>query len=98
MADFLRISPWPTEEAYKKLQPFTVKSAIEIAEARGDPKIILVAVDDSLAEKDKQTSHMEAVDWHYDYLEGEKDRPRYKKGMAFIVVHLLVGANQQRIV
>ena len=49
-----------------------------------------MAVDDSIAEKDKQTSRLEAVDWHYDHLEGRKGRPRYKKGVAFIVVHILI--------
>jgi len=92
MADFLRISPWPTEEARRKLQRFMIKRALEIAEAKGDPRIILVAVDDSLAEKDKQTSRLEAVDWHYDHLEGRRGKPRYKKGMAFIVVHVLIGS------
>ena len=92
MADFLRISPWPTEEVRRRLQRFMVKRALEIAEAKGDPRIILVAVDDSIAEKDKQTSRLEAVDWHYDHLEGRKGKPRYKKGMAFIVVHVLIGS------
>jgi len=68
-----------------------VKRALEIAEAKGDPRIILVAVDDSIAEKDEQTSRLEAVDWHYDHLEERKGKPRYKKGMAFIVVHVLIG-------
>ena len=92
MADFLRISPWPTEEVRRRLQRFMVKRALEIAEPKGDPRIILVAVDDSIAEKDKQTSRLEAVDWHYDHLEGRKGKPRYKKGMAFIVVHVLIGS------
>ncbi len=33
----------------------------------------------------------EAVDWHYDHLEGKKGNPLYKKGMV-IVVHVLVGS------
>ncbi len=92
IADFLRISPWPTEDVRRRLQRFMVQRALEIAGAKGDPRVILVAVDDSIAEKDKQTSHLEAVDWHYDHLEGKKGNPLYKKGMAFIVVHVLVGS------
>ncbi len=57
---------------------------LEIAEAKGDPRVILVAVDDSIAEKDKQTSHLEAVDWHYDHLEGKKGNP-FTRGMAFML-------------
>ena len=91
MADFLRISPWDTETVRQGIRRFMVKRAVEIAEARGDPHLILIAVDDSIAEKDKQTSHLEAVDWHFDHLEGTKKRPRYKKGMAFLVVHVLIG-------
>jgi hypothetical protein len=91
MADFLRLSPWDTEMVRRQMQRFMVKRAVEIAEARGDPKLILIAVDDSIAEKDKQTSRLEAVDWHFDHLEGTKKQPRYKKGMAFLVVHILIG-------
>ncbi len=69
-----------------------LKRAVAIAEAKGDLKLILIAIDDSIADKDKQTSHLEAVDWHYDHLEGTKKRPRYKNGMAYVVVHLLIGS------
>jgi len=92
MADFLRISPWPTETGRHQLQRFMVKRAVAIAEAKGDLKLILIAIDDSIADKDKQTSHLEAVDWHYDHLEGTKKRPRFKKGMAYVVVHVLIGS------
>ncbi len=47
---------------------------------RVTPEVILVAVDDSIAEKDKQTSHLEAVDWHYDHLEGRKATPFTRRG------------------
>jgi len=92
MADFLRLSPWPTAVVRQQLQGFMVSIAVAIAEAKGDPKLILMAIDDSIAEKDKQTSRLETVDWHYDHLESTKKRPRYKKGMAFLVVHVLIGS------
>ena len=92
MADFLRISPWSTPMTRRQMQRFMVKRAIEIAKAKGDPKLILIAIDDSIAEKDKQTRRLEAVDWHFDHLEGTKKRPRYKNGMAFLVVHVLIGS------
>jgi len=40
----------------------------------------------------KQTSCLEAVDWHYGHLEGRKGKPRYKKRMAFILLHVLIGS------
>jgi hypothetical protein len=92
MADFLRISPWPTETVRQQLRRFMVKRAVAIAEIKGDLKLILIAIDDSMADKDKQTSHLEAVDWHYDHLEGTKKHPRYKNGMAYVVVHVLIGS------
>jgi len=92
MADFLRISPWSSAKVRRKLQRFLVLRAVEIAKAKGDSRVILIAVDDSIAQKDEHTSHLEVVDWHYDHLKGKKGRPRYKKGMAFVVVHVLVGS------
>jgi len=62
MADFLHLSLWDTEMVRRQMQRFMVKRAVEIAEARGDPKLILIAVDDSIAEKHIQTSGLEAVD------------------------------------
>ncbi len=49
----------------RKLQRFLVRGAVEIAEAKGDSRVILIAVDDSI---------------------------RTWKGMAFVVVHVLVGS------
>ena len=60
-----------------------VKRALEIAEAKGDPRIILVAVDDSIAEKDEQTSRLEAVDWHYDHLGRQGRQTPLQKGNGF---------------
>ncbi len=92
IADFLRISPWPTEDVRRRLQRFIVQRAWKSPRPKVTPGSSWSPVDDSIAEKDKQTSHLEAVDWHYDHLEGKKGNPLYKKGMAFIVVHVLVGS------
>ena len=92
MADFLRISPWSMPMTRRQVQRFMVQRAIEIAKAKGDPRLIFIAVDDSIAEKDKQTHRLEAVAWHFDHLKGTTRRPLYKNGMAFLVVHVLIGS------
>ena len=61
MADFLRISPWCAEEARARLRANQVAWAI--AQAEHTPKIIYINLDDSLGEKDKDTRHLEPVDW-----------------------------------
>ena len=48
MADFLRISPWDTDKMRRRMQRFLIKRAVEIAEARGDLKRILVTIEDSM--------------------------------------------------
>ncbi len=92
MADFLRISPWSTGTVRYQLQRSMVQRAVAIAEAKGDLQLILIAVDDSIADKDKQTSCLESVDWHYNHLEGTRKRPHYQNGMAYVVVHVLIGS------
>ncbi|MBC7252204.1 MAG: transposase, partial [Anaerolineae bacterium] len=39
------------------------------AERIGAPKVIYINIDDSLGEKDKDTRHLEPVDWFFDHSE-----------------------------
>jgi hypothetical protein len=86
-ADFLRISPWSAAEARDALRCHQVRWLLELAQARGLPKVLYVNLDDSLGKKDKHTSHIEPVDWFHDHNESTPRQPRYRKafwGMATI--------------
>jgi hypothetical protein len=75
IADFLRISPWQAEDA---------RGAIAQAECTGAPKVIFINIDDSLGEKDKDTCHLEPVDWFHDHGESTKNKPRFKKAFCYL--------------
>jgi hypothetical protein len=89
-ADFLRISPWCAEDARAALRANQVAWAIAQAERTGAPKIIYINIDDSLGEKDKDTRHLEPVDWFHDYGESTKNKPRFKKAFCYLECTLCI--------
>jgi len=91
MADFLRISPWCTEETHTALRVNQVTWIIAEAKRLQTPKIIYINLDDSLGEKDKHTRHLEPVDWFHDHTESTKRQPRFKNGFCFLVCTLHIG-------
>jgi hypothetical protein len=90
-ADCLRVSPWTAENLRTPLHAFEVRDLIARAEAAGEPKIIWVSIDDSLAEKDKNTHHLDLVDFHHDHLEGARKKAIYKNGAAYVVCKIQIG-------
>ena len=74
-ADFLRISPWSAAEARDALRRHQVTWLLELAQARGLPKVLYVNLDDSLGKKDKHTAHIEPVDWFHDHNESTPASP-----------------------
>jgi len=72
MADFLRISPWKVAEVRNALRLHQVNWAVAQAERLGPPKVLHINIDDSLGEKDKDTRHLEPVDWFHDHSESTK--------------------------
>lgn len=93
MADFLRISPWQANEVRAALRAHQVAWLIAEAERIGAPKVIYINIDDSLGEKDKDTRHLEPVDWFFDHSENTKTKPRYKNGFCYAVCTMRVGPN-----
>src|SRR5438477_8370168 len=83
-ADFLRISPWSAEEVRTALRRHQVQWLVAEAQRRGLPKILYVNLDDSLGKKDKQTSHVEPVDWFHDHNESTPRQPRYHKAFCYL--------------
>jgi hypothetical protein len=91
VADFLRISPWSADAVRAALRADQVAWAIAQAKRLGLPKVIYINNDDSLGEKDKNTRHLEAVDWFHDHSESSKRKPRFKKGFCYPVCTLRIG-------
>ena len=91
MADFLRISPWQAEDVRAALRVNQVAWAIAQAERTGAPKVIYINIDDSLGEKDKDTRHLEPVDWFHDHSESTKNKPRFKNGFCYLECTLRIG-------
>ena len=83
-ADFLRISPWSVAETRDALRRHQAMWLLELAQARGLPKVLYVNLDDSLGKKDKQTSHIEPVDWFHDHNESTPRQPRYHKAFCYL--------------
>ncbi|MCL5959530.1 MAG: transposase [Chloroflexi bacterium] len=91
IADFYRISPWNSNTVRRQLQSFLVNWAIgQLSVDRS--LIIRISLDDSIAEKDKGTRHLEPVDWHYDHIESKKGRPRYKNGLSYVDCAVKIGS------
>jgi hypothetical protein len=91
MADCLRISPWCAEDVRTALRTDQVAWAIAQAERTGASRVIYINIDDSLGEKDKNTRHLEVVDWFHDHSESTKNRPRYKNGFCYLECTLRIG-------
>src|SRR5215831_15365648 len=83
-ADFLRISPWSATEVRRILRRHQVEWLVAEAQRRGLPKVLYVNLDDSLGEKDKQTAHLEPVDWFHDHNESTPCQPRYQKAFCYL--------------
>jgi hypothetical protein len=90
-ADFLRISPWSVAELRDALRRHQVTWLLELAQARGLPKVLYVNLDDSLGKKDKHTSHIEPVDWFHDHNESTPSQPRYHKAFCYLECTLRAG-------
>src|SRR6516225_5784239 len=90
-ADFLRISPWSATETRDALRCHQVEWLVAEAHRRGLPKILYVNRDDSLGKKDKQTAHLEPVDWFHDHNESTPSQPRYHKAFCYLECTLRAG-------
>jgi hypothetical protein len=91
MADFLRISPWKAEDVRSALRISQVQWAIVQAERQGLPKVLYINIDDSLGEKDRDTRHLEPVDWFHDHSESTKSKPVFKNAFCYLAANLRIG-------
>ena len=89
-ADCLRISPWAADELREPLRTFTIDDLMQAAEMeRGE--VLYVSIDDSITEKDKGTTCLEAVDWHHDHTKSVGKKQAYTNGTQHIEVRLQLG-------
>jgi hypothetical protein len=81
LADFFRISPWDPDDLRLPLLEFLIRY---LKDHSGDPQTPLYAtLDDSLAPKDKGTTKLESVDWHFDH-----NQQRTIRGGCHVVLRL----------
>jgi hypothetical protein len=91
MADYLRISPWKAAEGRSAIRANQVEWVIAEAERRKLPKELSINIDDSLGEKDRDTRHLEPVDWFHDHTESSKTRPVFKNAFCYLEATLRIG-------
>lgn len=89
-ADCLRIGPWLVDDLREPLREFTISDLMQFASLmEGMP--LLMSVDDSLTEKDKGTTCLEGVDWHYDHTKSQGKKSVYTNGIQHIEVRIQWG-------
>lgn len=89
-ADCLRISPWSAAELREPLRDFTIGDLMQLAGVMGG-EVLFVSIDDSLSEKDKGTTCLQAVDWHHDHTKRQGKKPVYTNGTQHIEVRIQLG-------
>jgi len=91
VADYLRISPWQAASGRAAIRASQVDWAVGQAERLGLPKVLYLNLDDSLGEKDRDTRHLEVVDWFPDHNESTQHKPVFKNAFCYLEATLCIG-------
>jgi hypothetical protein len=91
VADYLRISPWQAAAGRAAIRASQVSWVVAQAERRNLPKVLYINLDDSLGEKDRDTRHLEPVDWFHDHTESTRTRPVFKNALCYLEATLGIG-------
>lgn len=91
LADFLRISPWQVKDVRKAIRTSQVQWALARAEQLNLPKVLYINLDNSLGEKERDTRHLEPVDWFHDHSESTKTKPVFKNAFCYLEATLRIG-------
>jgi hypothetical protein len=91
MADYLRISPWQATAGRAAVRTSQVSWVVAQAEQRSLPKVLYINLDDSLGEKDRDSRHLEPVDWFHDHTESSKTKPVFKNAFCYLEATLRIG-------
>ena len=89
-ADCLRISSWSVDDLREPLREFTIGDLMQLAGLL-EGEALFVSIDDSLTEKDKGTTCLEAVDWHHDHTKSTGKKQAYTNGTQHIEVRIQLG-------
>jgi len=89
-ADCLRISPWSAAELREPLRDFIIEDLTQLAGVMGG-EVLFVSIDDSLSEKDKGTTCLQAVDWHHDHTKSQGKKSVYTNGVQHVEVRIQLG-------
>jgi hypothetical protein len=73
------------------LNQFVMNDVIQRAKAKGIEPTIFVSIDDSLTQKDKGTTALEAVAWFHDHNASTKKKSVYSNGATHISCRVQVG-------
>jgi hypothetical protein len=91
IADTFRISPWTAADVRQPLAAFLMRTALERIQARGQPRRLLIHLDDSLAIKDPDTRCLEGVDWHYHHAAKRRRRHRIQNALSYLDCNVVAG-------
>ena len=91
IADTFRISPWTAQDIRYPLGTLMMRTALRQLEQKGQPRRLLIHLDDSLAIKDPDTRHLQGVDWHYDHAAKRRKRHRMQNALAYVGCNIVAG-------
>lgn len=57
----------------------------------GEKRVLYINFDNSLGEKDRDTRHLEPVDWFHDHTESSKTKPVFKNAFCYLEATLRIG-------
>jgi len=89
-ADCLRISPWSADDLREPLREFTIGDLMQSAGLL-EGEALWVSIDDSLTEKDKGTTCLEAVNWHHDHTKSTSKKQAFTNGTQHVEVRIQLG-------
>jgi len=91
IADTFRIAPWTAESIRGPLTEMMMRMALARLEQQGQPRRLLINIDDSLAIKDPYTRCLEPVDWYYDHAARRRKRNRNQNALAYTTCNVVAG-------
>jgi hypothetical protein len=91
IADSFRLAYWQASWLQELVGRFMLAVALGRLEQHGQPRRILINLDDSLAIKDPDTHHLQGVDWHYDHAHQRRHRQRLQNAWSYLLCNITAG-------
>lgn len=93
LADFFRVSPWPSQPVRRAVTRFLLHTLVQI-QARTGWRLLFLSVDDALCRKDVATWALEAVGLHYDHVVVRRQKGKCTNASHYVLLHLQLGPVQ----